>query len=394
MEKDKKNPDTDEISSDIGEKADGTSVQNEKKSQGSKKKRPRETKKLPNNTQDENVKEQKDGSAKAESDEIKNDDGAAEEKSATADLEEASKNPPENDNQIDMPSIDSLLYDSDDGVITSDGEDTGSNFEEFLADYKAKIERSLAMAKTAFQKRDENEDGGSDNTSVKADTEPSDEAVISDIGDTAAPQFTINLDIEEAFADDSDDEPKARAYDPEKPRIIDTVFDFVELFIFTLTAVLLLTTFVFKHTIVDGPSMEQTLYNGEHLIISDLFYTPKRGDIIVFADYSAGQTTPYVKRVIGLPGDEIKVEVSSDKRSVTVTVNGEVLEEEYVYINDQISYAGKECVVPEGEVFVLGDHRNASFDSAAPTFSTIKIDSILGRVLFRIYPFDKFGFVD
>ena len=134
-----------------------------------------------------------------------------------------------------------------------------------------------------------------------------------------------------------------------------------------------------------------TLVDGEHLIITDLFYTPERGDIIVFADYSAGQTRPYVKRVIGIAGDKVTVD-SNGK----VTVNGEELDEEYVLVDGSFpaGYYGKECVVPEGEVFVLGDHRNASSDSATFPHTTVKVESILGKVLIRIYPLDKFGTVE
>ena len=72
------------------------------------------------------------------------------------------------------------------------------------------------------------------------------------------------------------------------------------------------------------------------------------------------------------------------------------LEEDYVFIDGSFpaGYYGKECVVPEGEVFVLGDHRNASSDSATFPHTTVKIESILGKALLRIYPFEKFGTIE
>ncbi len=315
---------------------------------------------------------------------------------------ESSKNEnvAETDDAIDAPKLDSLLFDSDDGVITNDKESLSQGFEEFMADYKAKIERSLAMARSAFQKNGENEEECDDeDNSLPADIKDSDdtentesqEQGIEEHTDGEAPQFT--MDIGAAIIEsEEEDTPEISAYNPEKPRIIDTVFDFAELFIFTLAAVLIITTFFFKHTIVDGDSMMQTLYNGEHLIVSDLFYTPERGDIIVFADYSEGQRSPYVKRVIGIPGDRISVDSSGN-----VTVNGEPLDEsDYLYIDGDFptGYDGKNYIVKEGEVFVLGDHRNKSYDSASFPYTAVKIDSIIGKVLFRIYPFDSFGFVD
>lgn len=292
--------------------------------------------------------------------------------------------------QIDTPSLDSLL--DDDGVILNDESDVKSGFDEFFADYKAVIGRSLAMAKSAIQKPtdDSEEPTEEDGGDVTEDDES--ESYISKPVDEDQ-QFSLNVGYEEEthVEEVAVAECHIPVYDPEKPRFIDSVFDFIELFIFTLAAVLFLTTFLFKHAIVEGGSMMNTLIDGEHLIVSDFLYTPERGDIVVFADYSAGQTRPYVKRVIGIPGD--RVTVTADGQ---VTVNGEALEEDYVFIDGSFpaGYYGKECVVPEGEVFVLGDHRNASSDSATFPHTTVKIESILGKVLIRIYPFEKFGTVD
>ncbi len=183
-------------------------------------------------------------------------------------------------------------------------------------------------------------------------------------------------------------EPTQEKYDEKKPRKIDGKFDFVELFVFTFLAVILVTTFLFKHSVVDGVSMEQTLSHGEHLIISDLFYTPKRGDIIVCEDYTTAIRKPIVKRVIGVEGDIVSI--SSDG---TVTVNDKVLNESYVFIDDP-TYVYRPITaykVPEGELFVMGDHRNMSSDSRE--IGTVSEESVLGKVILRFYPFNKFGTV-
>lgn len=189
-------------------------------------------------------------------------------------------------------------------------------------------------------------------------------------------------------------EPKVLAdemkYDPKKPRRIDFRFDFIELFVFTLVAVMVLTTFVFKHSIVEGPSMENTLQDGDHLIVLSIFYSPEPGDIIVFEDYSTGLEKPLVKRVIAVGGQTVDIDVFG-----FVYVDGVQLDEKYVYKDgfDAITRPGT-YVVPEGEVFVMGDHRNNSTDSRTPSFGTVKEDAILGKVVLRFYPFDSFGTVD
>jgi signal peptidase I len=184
-------------------------------------------------------------------------------------------------------------------------------------------------------------------------------------------------------------------YDPKKPRKIDGRFDIVELFVFTLLAVMIVTSFFFRHSIVKGESMENTLHDGEHLIISDFLYTPERGDIIVCEDHTAEVSTPIVKRVIAIGGDRIKITADGE-----VYVNGELIDEsDYVYIDayakPHYRYTPLEMTVPKGELFVMGDHRNNSTDSRdLIKLGTISEDAVLGKVLLRFYPISKFGTVD
>ena len=189
---------------------------------------------------------------------------------------------------------------------------------------------------------------------------------------------------ESLLEEDEPEEKEQEPYNPEKPRKIDARFDFVELFVFTLVFVLVITSFIFRHSVVVGGSMENTLYEGERLLISDLFYTPDYGDIIVFQDASTGIKGAIVKRVIGLPGDVIEIASNG-----SIYRNGVLLLEEYVFIDGKNHQDNMIFVVPEREYFVMGDHRNNSEDSRS--FGTIKEDSILGRVLLRFYPFDRFG---
>ena len=182
-------------------------------------------------------------------------------------------------------------------------------------------------------------------------------------------------------------------YNPDKPRGVDTVFDFIELFIISLVCVLIVTSFFFRHSKVVGDSMMNTLYDNEHLIISDAFYTPERGDIVVIEDKSinlSGTDEAHyalVKRVIGVAGDHIIVNTQGQ-----VFINGERLTEDYVFIDGTVHSRYVDIIVPEGEIFVLGDHRNNSTDSRY--FGTVREDCVIGRVLVRVYPFDRFGAVE
>ncbi len=203
--------------------------------------------------------------------------------------------------------------------------------------------------------------------------------------------FGDNADFEDEDGDEESNEPDEESelpvYNEKKPRRIDGGFDFLELFIFTLVAVVILTSFIFKHSIVEGSSMENTLVDGEHLIISDVFYTPKQNDIIVCEDYGTGLNKPIVKRVIAVGGD--KLSITPDGK---IYVNDELLEENYVFTDGKPHYPELSMIVPEGEIYVMGDHRNASSDSR--DFGCIDEDSVLGRVLLRFFPFDKFGVID
>ena len=222
---------------------------------------------------------------------------------------------------------------------------------------------------------------------------------------------TLNVGDEEVlYIDDAnvtrDMGDKACESTPEKPRLIESIFEFVELLILTLAAVFIVTTFIFRHSVVDGDSMMNTLQHEDVLIISGLFYTPEQYDIVVIEDHSTGYTHPLVKRVIAVGGDKVRVTERS------IWVNDESLDESYVFIDtfgytynvypsealfDNPTLVYEEGVyyefeVPEGEIFVLGDHRNNSADSRK--FGTVSTDAVLGKVLFRVYPFSEFGLVD
>ena len=140
--------------------------------------------------------------------------------------------------------------------------------------------------------------------------------------------------------------------------------------------------------------MNDTLIHGEKVVISDVFYTPKRGDIIVFHDTDT-LNEPVIKRVIATGGETVQTFYTDTGMSVKITDkngNESYLEEEYTkYIYP--TYLPDTYVVPKGKVFVMGDNRSNSKDSRHPDIGFVDERAILGRVLFRVTPLSKLGAV-
>ncbi len=207
-------------------------------------------------------------------------------------------------------------------------------------------------------------------------------------------QISINFN-EEIIVDEPkpEYEPEVRKYDPDKPRFIDWIFDIAEIFVFVLCAVMIITGILFRHSIVVGESMKTTLDDGDHLIISDVFYTPSRGDIIVFEDYSTPLHNAVIKRVIGLPGETVEVLFNEDGSALVIKIDGEIIDDSHAYYGGGQLTVCPPVTLGENEVFVLGDNRCNSTDSRNASVGPINIDAILGKLIVRIYPIDKFGTV-
>jgi len=190
-----------------------------------------------------------------------------------------------------------------------------------------------------------------------------------------------------------------------KTTFLGEFFDYFELFIFSACAVLILFSFVTRICRVDGPSMLNTLHDGEMLIVSDLAYTPERGDIIVFhqtGDQPGDLNEPIVKRVIATEGEWISV-AKTFEHTLIVTIydqnmtNPTVLEEPYANYEfgpGLYTYSNEPIQVPDGCLFVMGDNRGNSQDSRAKTIGFVDTRRVLGKVICRLTPLDKFGKVD
>ncbi len=167
------------------------------------------------------------------------------------------------------------------------------------------------------------------------------------------------------------------------------ILEWLEAIVVSLAVVMLLFTFVFRMVGVDGNSMVPTLHHNDRLVISNLFYQPKQGDIVIISQ-TEGYTKPLVKRVIATEGQEVDI----DFREGVVYVDGKALDEPYVAGPTRAKFDVEfPQVVPEGKLFVLGDNRGNSTDSRSSKVGMVDEKVILGKAVLRVLPFEDFGIV-
>ncbi len=175
--------------------------------------------------------------------------------------------------------------------------------------------------------------------------------------------------------------------------MVKNIFEWIELFAISVAVVMVLLVCIGRHSPVIGSSMNETLQEDDLLIVSDLFYEPQQGDIIVFASKETTYEKPYVKRIIATEGQTVEYDPSTN----AVTVDGKLLNEPYAtykgiqrtFYSNTITYP---YVVPKGHVFVMGDNRWNSNDSR--TIGAVDERTIIGRVICRLFPFDQIGTVN
>lgn len=204
---------------------------------------------------------------------------------------------------------------------------------------------------------------------------------------------------------------KTEKSNEEKQSVIAEIFDYYELCIFSICAVIVIFSFFIRLCRVDGQSMEDTLHNNEMLLVTDVLYTPERGDVIVFHQtggqnkdiYSFSLNEPIVKRVIATAGEWIDIQLSDGRLKVTIYDNNMenpcTLEEDYAKYSGSPSwnptgYHEYPMQIPEGYVFVMGDNRWDSTDSRSTLIGLVDTRRILGRAVLRVTPFSKFGTID
>lgn len=168
-------------------------------------------------------------------------------------------------------------------------------------------------------------------------------------------------------------------------RVRNVLVEIITTVVLAVVIYLVVQTFVVQTFQVQQVSMVPTIQPGEHLLVDKL--TPRfddysRGDVVVFRAPGTGDDeTPFIKRIIGVGGDRVELADGA------VLVNGVRLEESYISRGSTEPDCGESSwSVPEGEFFLMGDHRNQSQDSRC--FGTVGVERVVGRAWLRFWPLD------
>ena len=179
------------------------------------------------------------------------------------------------------------------------------------------------------------------------------------------------------------------------PSGVRSAVEIFELIAVSLVCVMLIMTFIARHSPVIGSSMENTLQENDILLIADNYISLETGDIVII-QHDSQPEEPLVKRVIAVGGQTLRI----DYINWEITVDGEVIDSSYVnrvegasmrsFGNAKPDATGIwEGVVPEGTIFVMGDNRNNSKDSRSLGFMDVRY--VIGKVKYRILPLSKFS---
>ena len=209
--------------------------------------------------------------------------------------------------------------------------------------------------------------------------------------DNISNEFESGFKIDTSFADN---EPPKK----EKLNLKRELVEWLGVVASALIIVVVLFGFVFRVAIISGDSMKNTLINGDVVVISNFNYTPKQGDIVVVSRNVENSTEsmreengPIIKRVIAT---EFQI-VDIDFETGTVYVDNMPLDEPYISTPTLDKYDVEfPLTVPEGCIFVLGDNRDVSLDSRSSRIGDggmIDTRYVLGRAVYRVFPFDKMG---
>jgi signal peptidase I len=184
--------------------------------------------------------------------------------------------------------------------------------------------------------------------------------------------------MDETFSEDNDNEAGSTA-----SRVRMELYDWLQCIVMAIIGAVLIFVFIGRTIGVDGGSMMQTLQHEDRVIMSNLFYTPDNGDIVVFWSPSDEFEYPLVKRVIATAGQTVDI----CPESGDVLVDGILIDEPYIHAmtTNRHDFIGP-LMVPRGFIFVMGDNRNRSTDSRSSLVGLVDTRYILGKVLFVLVP--------
>lgn len=167
-----------------------------------------------------------------------------------------------------------------------------------------------------------------------------------------------------------------------------SLYDWIHSLVFAVAIVVIVLTFFLRLVDVSGTSMVPTLNHQDKVIVTNFFYTPSDGDIIVIS-HGAEYSDPIIKRVIATEGQKLSIDFDKG----TVTVNGKKLNEPYIQGFTHAEDAEIPKVIPKGKVFVMGDNRGVSLDSRSKEIGLIDVKDIIGKAQVVVFPFNSIKYL-
>ena len=171
------------------------------------------------------------------------------------------------------------------------------------------------------------------------------------------------------------------------------IYCWAQALITAVVSVVLLFTFAVRLIGVSGPSMQDTLYTGDRLLVLNAAYCDfKAGDVVVINDYNAQLSDTLVKRIVAVEGQTVDIDFMSGQ----VYVDGQPLDEPY--IREEMYFPSWDPMmqnthweIPQGSIFVMGDNRNHSTDSRHVQLGPVDTGYVLGKAVFALWPMEKLG---
>lgn len=175
-------------------------------------------------------------------------------------------------------------------------------------------------------------------------------------------------------------------------RVVAAIFDFLQSIVVVMAIMVMIYLFIMSPQEISGASMETNFHNGEFILTNKIEYKftdPKRGDIVIFKS-PRNKEIDYIKRVIALPGETIRLSNS------IFFINGKKVDEPYLApgtytFGGSFLIENTDFVVPKGKYFVVGDNRPHSSDSRE--FGPIAKEDFIGKALLRYWPFSRMGLI-